>query len=213
MRMLCKGLIGAALLAVLATAPALACKGKNVLLQDDFTKADPAWDKNPGVVSIGGGALTVQAKPNLAHSFFHTGKRFDKADLCVDVTIAKSQVPGGTKAGPIFLGHAPGGSRSYYWFWTSPAGTVGVDVLDTGKWSRPVPPRLFEGLTTPPGAKLMLRVTLDGDRATIHVGDRKIGDFPVSPVADGGFLGLAAAGSSAGETWSFSKLKVTDLAP
>jgi hypothetical protein len=60
---------------------------------------------------------------------------------------------------------------------------------------------------------LMLRVTLDGDRATIHVGDRKIGDFPVSPVADGGFLGLAAAGSSAGETWSFSKLKVTDLAP
>jgi hypothetical protein len=213
MTMLWKSLIGTALLAVLATAPALACNGKNILLQDDFTKVDPAWDKNPGVISIGGGALTIQAKPKLVHSFFHTNKKFDQADLCVEVTIAKSQVPSETTAGPVFLGHAPGGSRSYYWFWISPVGTIGVDILNQGKWSRPVPPRLFDGLNTPPGAKIMLRVTLDSDRAAIHVGDRTITHFPVNRVTDGGFLGLAASGSSAGDTWSFSKLKVTDVAP
>jgi 3-keto-disaccharide hydrolase len=207
--MMMKSVIYAVVAAALATSPALACKGKNVLFEDDFAEPDPAWGMWDAI-SITDGSLIIKTGASGIYSVLHEADVYDKADMCVDVTIPKYGKPGDVAASLLFGAQYNGDSKNYYQFWISPNGSVGVSRLLNGKWTNPVPSRKVEGMPTAPGSKVTMRVTLNGNRATIYVNDIKVVDFKVAPVEGGGFFGLAAEGT--GESWSFDNLKLTDLA-
>src|ERR1700728_4628066 len=152
--------------AVCFASPAFACKGKNVLLEDNF-----ADDSTLGDVSqygtIADGVFKLNAKKGFTYHFFYQADAYDKGDICVDVTMLS---PGDAGAGIIFNGS--GGD--YYYLWVNPAGLVGVGHVTPNKWLAPVPPRKVQ---LDPKKAATLRVTLDGDHATAYLNDQKVANF------------------------------------
>ena len=200
--MKCKFLSAAAVATAMCLAsPAFACKGKNVLFEDNFAD-DSNWGDISEVASIEGGVLKLTAhKPN-GSRLLYQGDSYDKADICVDVT---ELTPGDTGAGLIF---AAADYSSYYLLWMNPAGIAGVLRVNNKKWLSPVPARTVPSS----GQKFTLRVTLNGARATAYVNNRKIADLKVNVPEGGGFIGMQGDSTDKEDvTWGFSNLKVTDL--
>src|SRR5438105_1637667 len=101
----------ALLTTVLGIAPALACKGKNILYEDDFSFADASWGDLPESVAIANGAMTLKVPASGANLFIRNIERYDKADICADVVMA-GDASSVQFAGIAFLGDE-GSSR--YW--------------------------------------------------------------------------------------------------
>jgi len=188
--------------AMCAASPALACKGQNVLFEDNFTDDSNWGDISQYGGTIANGALKLTAKKGYVMRFLYQGDSFDKADICVDVT---ESTAGDTGGGLIF---AAADYNSYYYLWMNPAGLAGVARLNNNKWLYPVPGRKVPGS----GQKFTLRLTLNGARATAYVNDRKLADFKVTSPEGGGFIGVEGDSDAQNDvSWSFSNLKVTDL--
>lgn len=207
--MVWKTVAGALVAISLAASPALACKGPNVLLEDNFSEADPSWAVYDKAV-IEDGALKITADAGYLNWIWYDGSTFDNADVCVDVTIPElknAQTPVG---GLIFLG---ADNANYYMAWMSPLGTVGVQRRVNSKWVNPVPARKAE-MKNKMGDSNTLRVTFEGTKATLYVNDKKVVDFKVQPPQGGGarigFIGESEAERA--NTWAFTNLKVTDVA-
>lgn len=66
-----------------AASPVFACEGNGVLFQDDFAKADPAWEFWDQT-KIEGGAMKITAQPQHVAPIFYKGDSYAKADICVD---------------------------------------------------------------------------------------------------------------------------------
>lgn len=188
--------------AVCVANPAFACKGPNILFEDNFNEADDsAWGDISEIGSIGEGVMKINAKKDYIYHLLYQGDAYEKADMCVDVAMLSK---GDAGAGLIFAAQS---TESYYWFWVNPLGLAGVQRLNNKKWFAPVPARRLQ-LS---GEKATIRVTLDGAHATAYVNDQKFADFKVSPVEGGGYIGLGANAGESDLTWGFSKLKITDL--
>ncbi len=200
----------AAVALVVATSPSLACKGKNVLFEDNFAEVDPAWDVWDQT-KIEDGALKITATAEHSAGIFYKADSYEKADICVDAIVPDVTDP--KKQGSASLLFEAQDYGDFYALYVSPAyGTVRVERLFKHKWLSPVPSRKVDGLNTQPGAKNTLRVTLNGARATAYVNDHKIADFRINATEGGGFVGLNVdGGETAPATWSFKNFKVTDL--
>jgi hypothetical protein len=201
-----KTISGALIALVIASSPALACKGKTVLFDDNFTDPDPAWGSSENVV-IGKGVMKITSDPNTGSAAFYSGDLFEKGDFCVEVTIPELKDAQDTSGGLLFAGQD---YTNWYTAMLSPVGTVYVSRLVNGKWIQPVPAQKVEGMNTRVGGTNTLRVTLDGPRATLYVNDKKIIDFRVSQ--GGGLFGLRAESEgSRTNPWTFSKVKITSV--
>jgi hypothetical protein len=193
-----------------AIAPAAACKGPSVLFEENFKEPDPAWELYDGV-EITGGAMRISAKPNSGAGIVYSGGTFDPADICVDITMPEVKQPGPALGGIIFAGM---NYNNFYHFWISPAGTAGVMRRTPDRWLNPVPARKVEHLKARPGAVNTMRVTLQGTRATIYVNDEKITDLRVLPMKGATLFGLRTESEpDQSNTWSFTNVRITDIAP
>ena len=90
-----RALLGAVFIAAMAS-PALACKGTESLLRDDFTETDPAWSVTwPDTTSfdIADGKVEARADPGTWASMWYDGDFFPAADACVDITLPDVRDP------------------------------------------------------------------------------------------------------------------------
>jgi hypothetical protein len=201
-------LVAAAVAAVVVADPALACKGSKVLLEDNFSVADPAWDTGDAVIE--NGALTITPKADHGYSVIYMGDVFPQADICVDIAVPQARNPRDEylSAGILFMAVDYGAS---HYFWHSPAaGYLGVSRLVGGKWTNPVPPRQF-AMNKQVGATNTLRVTFGGGRGTIYINDRKVVDFRAQESNRAEYFGLRAdSEEKAQNAWKFSNVKITD---
>src|SRR3977135_2331362 len=79
-------LMTSALLALVVTAsPAVACKGAQTLLRDDFTDEDPAWNIQDNSAQVGGGVLKIRTEPGRLFNLMYQGQNFPAADACIDI--------------------------------------------------------------------------------------------------------------------------------
>jgi len=195
--------------------PALACKGVETVLRDDFTDQDPAWDVSNVDVQIGGGVLKQTAQAGRIANVRYAGMSFPGGDACVDITMPDS--PGeNVRAG---LGLWTG--KGWDFVIISPDGTAGVDRLVGDDWLSPVPNRKFDGVKTGPGAVNRLRITWKappGDAAktapdptvTVYINDKQFIRYKVAPNANR-LISTYVDGAGSGATFLFKNLVVTNF--
>src|SRR5262249_8106948 len=73
---------GALLALTVASSPALACKGPNVIFADDFAEADPGWGTSETVV-IASSSIQLKSKPGGVAGSLYNGSFFEDADICI----------------------------------------------------------------------------------------------------------------------------------
>jgi hypothetical protein len=205
-----KTLAWAVVIAVFATGPALACKGKNVLFEDNFATVNPAWELF-SQTKIQNGAMQITAAPGHTAAVFYKGDAYDKADICVDTIVPNVSDP--TNQGTPSLIFEGQGYDDFYAFYVSPAnGIAMISRLLKNKWFQPIPARKVDGLVTKAGGTNTLRLTLNGAHATAYIDDKKFVDFLINASEGGGLIGLEVdGGATAPVTWNFKNFKVTDL--
>lgn len=199
-----------ALAAIFAASPALACKGKNVLFQDNFSEPNPRWELFDQV-KVHGGAMQITATPGHIAPIFYKGESFAAADICVDMIVPAVSDPRNLGAPSlIFEGQA---YDDFYGFYAMPGnGAAGITRLLKKKWLHPIPFRKADGIVATAGGTNTLRLTLNGAHATAYINGTKFVDFLINAHEGGGFIGLEVdGGQSAPVTWSFKNFKVTDL--
>lgn len=192
---------------LLAASPALACKGKKVLFEDNFSEEDPSWDTWEGA-RVEGGVMRMSPQPGRIALVLYKADVFDKADICVDL-----KVPDAKESSIAGLVFAAENYDNFYTFWISPVyQTAGITRLSKKRWLDPVGARKVEGMNVKVGDTNTLRLTLNGSRATAYINDKKFIDFRINEVAGGGFIGLEGDGADkTAPVWEFTNLKVTDL--
>jgi hypothetical protein len=200
----------AALAAIFAAGPAVACKGKNVLFEDDFAAVNPRWEMF-NQVKVQGGAMQITATAGHIAPIFYKGEAFDKADMCVDTivpAVGDPKNPGMPSL--MFEGQA---YDDFYGFYVSTAyGTAAISRHLKNKWLHPIPFRKADGIVAAPGGTNTLRLTLNGAHGTAYINSVKFTDFLINAHEGGGFAGLEVDGGQTGPvTWSFKNFKVTDL--
>jgi len=197
---------------ILAAGPALACKGPNVLFQDDFRQIDDSWNVDPhaDAVTIEDGKVKVKADPNAGYTVLYGGLIFDDADLCVTVQVPRQTENGAqAAAGPVFWAQD---YDNYYTFTITPDGVAAIARLIRGRWHY-VLVREADGIKKHPGDKNVLRVSTKGNSVTTYINDVKFATVKAQVPENGGRIGLHAESEQAHrDTWKFMDLKVTDLA-
>ena len=196
---------------ILAAGPALACKGPNVLFQDDFRQIDDSWDVDlhADAVTIEDGKAKVKADPSAGYTVLYGGLIFDDADLCVTVQVPRQTENGAlAAAGPVFWAQD---YDNYYTFTITPDGVAAIARLIKGRWHYLLI-RDADGIKTHPGDKNVLRVTTKGNSVSTYINDIKFATVKAQVPENGGQIGLHAQSEQAHrDTWKFMNLKVTDL--
>jgi hypothetical protein len=203
-----KCLTGAILALGLAATPALACKGKTVLFEDNFKEADPAWATGEGF-AIDFGAAKIGVKPNGGLTSLYGGSLFEDADMCLEVTVPEAKQPTFTAGGIVFWALNYG---NYYGLFIDAAGDAAIIRLQNGKWLYPVSWRKFDGIKAGAGQVNTLRVTLKGNTGIGYINDKQFAAFKGMPPANGSQFGLhGESEADLVNTWSFSNIKITEF--
>jgi len=196
--------------AVLVAGPASACMGDKVLFEDRFDQPNPGWGKYlKNRVVIGGGAMKVTPEPKRRQFVQYRGDLYGDADVCVDITVPALRSEG---AAGLLFGYEDYVGFNFFWV-NAPGGLAGIDRWsDTAsKWLHPVNSRKVAGLDVSGGAKVALRLTLNGTRAISYINNKEFVQFKVSPTELGGFIGLEAEAGETSGTWIFNNFKITNL--
>lgn len=184
--------------------PAFACKGVNKLFEDDFSTPDSAWVERARTMIIKDGKLQLTTEPRRHSSASYEGDFFNNADACVTVIAPDVKDASIGIAGLMFY---LTNSYDFYAFVVSPAGQAGVIRMLNGDFLTPVPPRKADGTKTGGNSSNVLRVTWNNGSVATYINDRPFTTFKANPPRNSK-IGLYA--ESAGATWSFTNVLVTD---
>ena len=80
----------------------MACKGSQVLYEDNFATLDPAWGQQSANLSVNNGKLIIQPDINKGFTALNQANVFEDMDACLKVTLTKSDDPSQTTGGLVF---------------------------------------------------------------------------------------------------------------
>lgn len=192
-------------LLAIAASSALACEGDVILLEDHFESNSHVWSTT-GAVTYEDGLIEMKVKSGIADKIL-ANPIYKDIDACADMQVtAGSNLPG------IYVGLAFWATDrdNLYTFQVSPSGVAGVFRLKAGKWSTIVEDTKSDAIKDGRDRVNTLRVTTEGDDATVYVNDEKIADFKGEAPEGGqnvGFVAQASDQSSA--TFQFDNFKMT----
>jgi hypothetical protein len=205
-------LLSSVFFASAASGPALACKGAQSLLRDDFTDEDPAWNIQDNSAQIGNGVLKVKSEPGRIFNLMYQGQNFPGADVCIDII-----APTGKPAADVQGGLGFWTGRSWDFIYIATDGSAGVTGLQDGSWTSPVPNRKFDGIKTTPNAVNQLRVTWKAPppanakeapdpSVIVFINDKQFVKFKAAPNAN---RSLSIFTTSEGGVYQYKNLVVT----
>ncbi|MBI2485449.1 MAG: hypothetical protein HYW01_00515 [Deltaproteobacteria bacterium] len=202
----------AVLFLLFANRSAFACKGSQVLLEDNFSTLDPAWGEKSANLSVSSGKLIVQPEVNSSYVLLNQGNIFEDIDACVKLTQVKSDDPT-YSAGLIFWAKD---TSDYYYFLVTSDGWYSVKRWVNQRSLAPVDWRKSPAIKNGLGQTNHLRVVTKGNKATVYVNDTELITFSGQPPQGGSFVGMIAFSPEKAtnkNVWEFSELKVTKPEP
>lgn len=203
----------AALFIAAVAGPALACKGTESLLRDEFTEVDPAWNiwwPDTTSFDIADGKVAAKADPNVWGVMWYEGAFFPAADACVDITFPDVRDPTNVWAGLGFWS-----ADATIIVYLTPDGKAGVWKVTNDGWLSPVAAKPQDSIKS--GEANTLRVVWSGPPAAgstqaadpfvqVFINDQPAFKFKVKP---NGNRQIALGLQSEGETFEFSNLSIT----
>jgi hypothetical protein len=204
----------AALFVAAVASPALACKGTESLLRDDFTEADPSWNvwwPDTSSFDIADGKVAAKAEPGYWGVMMYDGDFFPAADACIDINIPEVSDPTYVFAGLTFLDE----KYANWIVYLTPDGKAGVAKVTSDGWLYPVKAKSYDAIKQ--GEANTLRVVWSAPPAQgstdaadptvqVFVNDEALFKFKVKPNGNR-TVGLAI--QTEGETFEFSNLAIT----
>lgn len=180
----------------------LACKGSQVLFEDNFTTMDPAWGEPNDKQSVADSKLVIKPEAGKIWSVINQANLFEDMDACIKVRIAKTDDPswGG---GLIFWAK---GYDNYYYLLVNGEGWFAVRRWVNSRSLDPVPWRENAAIKKGVGETNQLRVVTSGNQATVYINDTQVVTFKGQPPQGGSFIGVLGNSPS---VWEFSELKIT----
>jgi len=193
---------GVLLAMAIASSPALACKGSEVLYSDDFKELDPGWNVIFGNFEASGGKLAAKSEPGKVALMEYDADFFPGADVCVDILSPNVKDPSNVFAGISFRT-----SNSTYYVGIRPDGFAGV-LRYSGDWLRPVSPRKFDAVK-PGAASNTLRVVWKAGDPTVStfINDKPWVNFKANEANKNRKIGIYAEPESG--IFQYSNLKVS----
>lgn len=186
----------------------LACKGTQVLLEDNFATLDPAWGEANANMNVGNGKLVIQPGINSSYVLINQANLFEDMDACVKVTQVKSDDPT-YSAGLVFWAKD---SSDYYYLLVTGDGWFSVKRWVNQRSLSPVPWRESASIKKGLGQTNELRVVTKGAQAMVFINDTQVVSFNGQPPQGGSFIGMIAFSPEKAtnkNVWEFSDLKVT----
>jgi hypothetical protein len=200
-------LFGAVLLGLVST-QALACKGPNLQMTDDFSEVDEAWSPFfPALMKIDGGKLSISSDPGKFNAIVYEGSFFPAADVCVDVTTT-GPTSRDALSGGAGLAFAITSYSDFFVFMVRPDGTGQISHLTNKGWLNPVPLKKSDAIKTGANAVNTLRVKYNKTGGTAYVNDKPFANFKIIGGADNSKIGFYT--ESEGGIWGFDNLRISD---
>ncbi len=184
----------------------LACKGGQVLFQDNFVALDPAWGNQSQNLSVRDGKLVIQPDVNTGFVRLNQANLYNDIDACIKVSMAKSDdlAWGG---GLVFWAKD---ESNYYALLVSGDGQFSVRRYVSDRGLNPVDWRENSAIKKGVGQINELRIVTRGNQATAYINGTEVVTFNGQPPEGGSLIGVK--GSSAEKSqivWEFSDLKIT----
>jgi hypothetical protein len=201
-----------ALFVVAVASPALACKGTESLLRDEFTEVDPSWNPwwpDTASFDIADGKVAAKAEPGYAGIMMYEGDFFPAADACVDITMPDVRDPTYVWAGFNFQD----ANWANYLVYITPDGQAGVKKLTNDGWLNPVRAKAYDSIK--PGETNTLRLVWSGPATgtaaadptvQVFINDEPAFKFKVKP---NGNRQIGLAVDTEGDTIEFTNLSIT----
>lgn len=184
---------------------ALACKGTEVIFEDNFATLDPAWGQSSTNLSINNGKMVI--KPDVAYHTLNQSFLLEDIDACVKLTLASANAPGNAIGAIMFWAKD---YSDYFLLEIDGNGSFTVAHLVKDRWLYPVTWRENPAINKGVGQTNQLRVVTKGNQATIYINDKEAVSFKGQPPQGGGLIGLYGASlENAQAVWEFSELKIT----
>jgi hypothetical protein len=188
------------------TKSALACKGSQVLFQDNFATLDPAWGNSSQNLSVNNGKLVLQPNLNAGFVALNQANLYNDVDACIKMSMAKSDDPawGG---GLVFWAKD---NSNYYTLLMSGDGQFSIRRYVSDRALTPVDWRESASIKKGIGQVNELRVVTRGNRATAYINDTEVITFNGQPPDGGSLIGVKASSAEKSQiVWEFSDLKIT----
>jgi hypothetical protein len=206
-------LVGALLIAGVAS-PALACKGTDSLLRDEFTEADPSWNvwwPDTSSFDIADGKVAAKVDPGYWAVMMYDGDFFPAADACIDIAFPEVRDPSQVWAGLTFYDE----KYANWIVYLTPDGQAGVAKVTNDGWLYPVKVKAYDSIKQ--GEANTLRAVWSGPPAAgsteaadptvqVFINDQPVFKFKVKP---NGNRQVGLAIQTQGDTVEFSNLAIT----
>jgi hypothetical protein len=202
----------AVLFLLFANGSVFACKGSQILFEDNFSALEPAWGEANANLSVANGKLKIQPEINQSYSAINQANIFEDMDACINVSLAKSD-DANYGGGLIFWAKGYG---DYYYLMVTGDGWFTVKRWTNNRVLEPVPWRQNSALKKGLGEVNQVRVVTKGSEAKVYINDTEVVALKGQPPQGGGFIGLTGnspANVQNKNVWEFSELKVTKPEP
>ena len=188
-----------------ATKQALACKGTEVLFEDNFATLDPAWGQASTNLSVNNGKMVI--KPEGGYHTLNQSFLLEDIDACVKLTLTSANNPSNALASIIFWGKD---YTDYFTLQIDGNGSFTVAHKVKDRWLYPVSWRENAAVNKGVGQTNQLRVVTKGNQATVYINDKEVISFKGQAPPGGSLVGLRADSiENAQAVWEFSELKIT----
>jgi hypothetical protein len=220
-----KTIMSAAIVAAgiaLMPAAGFACEGGKVLMDDNFTKLNPAWgvSLNPPSETLDADGLSVDYAPGAVKRALSQWGFFDNAVTCATFSVSyRCGDPVKCDTQP-YVGLVVLGSdlANYYTFEVAPlVGIYSIQRLQNNRWLTPVAwTRLPSGKRYLSGDKFELSAVVRGGQVTFKLNDQPVAEFEGLAPEGGSLVGFELAAAQRGDVKSrisLSNFEVRELAP
>ena len=174
---------------LMAMSGAMACGSGKLLFEEKFASLDPGWgfSENDESRTNGPNGLTYKLKPNDSRFLLSQASLYDDYEVCATFTTEAPENAGTYVAVDVWGVD----SKNVYEVDVLPTnGSYSVYRFQNNKMLKPVPLRKHDSINVGTKATNEISVVVKGNKGSITINGKKVGDFTGQPPEGGSLVGV-----------------------